>query len=156
MDAIKNMVLTAKAIHAELSNELKPPEEGLHAKTQPVINMSLVRGTRGYIERIANQVNGAYENGWYDAAAVMLRRLIETLIIEVFEKHAISDRIKNGAGDFFVSARPHHSHTRRRHMELEPKHKKRTAKAEGHRGQIRSQSALHRSPYRYRATDPGR
>lgn len=43
----------------------------------------------------------AYENGWYDACAVMIRRMIETLIIECFEKHKISERIKNGAGDFF-------------------------------------------------------
>lgn len=63
--------------------------------------MSLVRGTRGYIERIANQVNGAYANGWYDAAAVMLRRLIETLIIEAFENHHIAHKIQNTAGDFF-------------------------------------------------------
>ncbi|MFC3164989.1 DUF4145 domain-containing protein [Ciceribacter thiooxidans] len=101
MDVLKNIVLTAKAIHSELSDDLKPPEEGLPAKSQSVVNMSLVRGTRGYIERVANQVNGAYENGWYDAAAVMLRRLIETLIIEAFEKHSISDRIKNSTGDFF-------------------------------------------------------
>lgn len=101
MDAFKNIILTGKAIHAELIDDLKPPEEGLHSRTQTVVNMSLVRGTRGYVERIANQVNGAYENGWYDAAAVMLRRLIETLIIEAFEKHAIADHIKNPAGDFF-------------------------------------------------------
>ncbi|MCH6203453.1 DUF4145 domain-containing protein [Brucella ciceri] len=101
MDRLKNIVLTAKTIHSELSDDLRPPEEGLLAKSQVIINKSLVKGTRGYIERIANQVNGAYENGWYDAAAVMLRRLIETLIIEAFEKHSISDRIKNSAGDFF-------------------------------------------------------
>lgn len=101
MDSLKNIVLTAKAIHSELSDDLRPPEEGLHARTQAVINMSLVKGTRGYVERIANQINGAYENGWYDAAAVMLRRLIETLIIEAFEKHGIADRIQNSAGDFF-------------------------------------------------------
>ncbi len=100
MDAFKNIILTGKAIHSELRDDLKPPEEGLHAKTQSVVTMSLVRDTRGYIERIANQVNGAYENGWYDAAAVMLRRLMETLIIEAFEKHLIADRIKNPAGDF--------------------------------------------------------
>src|ERR1700690_1438059 len=31
----------------------------------------------------------------------MLRRLIETLIIEAFEKHSISQKIKNTEGDFF-------------------------------------------------------
>lgn len=99
--SIRNIIATAKAIHADVADQIGPPEEGLSSTTQSVIMMSLVRGTRGYIERIANQINGAYENGWYDACAVMLRRLIETLIIEAFEHHAIADRIQNGNGDFF-------------------------------------------------------
>jgi hypothetical protein len=90
----------AKAIYAELGKEMGPPEEGLLASTQPVIAMSLVRNTRGYIERVANQINGAYENGWYDACAVMIRRLIETLIIEAFEHHEIASKIQNASGDF--------------------------------------------------------
>lgn len=62
--------------------------------------MSLVRNTRGYIERVAVQVNNSYESGSYDACAVMLRRLLETLIIECFEKHSISSKIKDGNGNF--------------------------------------------------------
>src|SRR5581483_8121615 len=100
MPSMRNIVATAKAIHAEISNALGPPEDGLSATTQPVIMMSLVRGTRGYIEKVSNQINGAYENGWYDACAVMLRRLIETLIIETFEHHNIANKIQNQAGDF--------------------------------------------------------
>ncbi len=101
MSSMRNAIATAKAIHAELLTEFGPPEEGLIAKSQPVILMSLVRGTRGYIEKISNQANGAYENGWYDACAVMLRRLVETLIIETFEHHKIEHKIKNANGDFF-------------------------------------------------------
>lgn len=96
----QNVVLTAKAIHDDLVAQLGPPEEGLIATSQSVIVISLVRGTRGYIERVANQINGTYENGWYDACAVMIRRLIETLIIEAFEHHGISARIQNAGGDF--------------------------------------------------------
>jgi hypothetical protein len=95
-----NFVTTAKAIHAELADQLGPPEEGFSSNTQQVILTSLVRGTRGYIERTANQINGTYEQGWYDACAVMLRRLIETLIIEAFEHYNIADKIKNTNGDF--------------------------------------------------------
>jgi hypothetical protein len=41
------------------------------------------------------------EKGWFDACAVMMRRLIETLIIECFEKYNIAHKIKNTAtGDF--------------------------------------------------------
>ena len=98
--SVHNIVATAKAIHAELADQIGPPAEGLSSTTQPVIMMSLVRGTRGYIERVANQINGAYENGWYDACAVMLRRLIETLIIEAFEHHKIAGKIQTPQGDF--------------------------------------------------------
>lgn len=97
----RNIIATAQAIHTDLGDLLGPPEEGLASTTQPVIIMSLVRGTRGYIERVCNQINGAYENGWYDACAVMLRRLIETLIIEAFERHQIANKIQNANGDFF-------------------------------------------------------
>src|SRR5271165_3301650 len=98
--SVRNIFATAQAIHADVQTQVGPPEEGLVAETQPVIMTSLVRGTRGYIEKIANQINGTYENGWYDACAVMLRRLIETLIIEAFEHHRISNVIKNTNGDF--------------------------------------------------------
>lgn len=100
MPSVRNIIATAKAIHAELSGEIGPPEEGLLASTQPVIFMSLVRNTRGYVERVANQINGAYENGWYDACAVMIRRLVETLIVEAFEHHQIANKIQSGSGDF--------------------------------------------------------
>ncbi|KRA77135.1 hypothetical protein ASD78_05915 [Lysobacter sp. Root667] len=76
-----------------------PPEEGAPSPDDPVIYFSLVRNSRGYIERVVHQINGAYANGWYDACAVMIRRLVETLIIESFEKHGIIDKIKSPSGD---------------------------------------------------------
>lgn len=77
-----------------------PPEEGAPSVDEPVIYVSLVRNTRGYIERVVHQINGTYANGWYDACAVMIRRLVETLIIETFEEHNIAEKIKNKSGDF--------------------------------------------------------
>ncbi|HEL4163761.1 TPA: hypothetical protein UM336_001200 [Stenotrophomonas maltophilia] len=77
-----------------------PPEEGAPSPDDHVVMFSLVRNSRGYIERVVHQINGAYANGWYDACAVMIRRLVETLIIESFEKHGISDKIKGASGDF--------------------------------------------------------
>lgn len=97
----KNIFAAAQAIQADITKEIGPPEEGLLASSQQVIMTSLVRNTRGYIERISNQINGTYENGWYDACAVLLRRLMETLIIETYEAHGIANNIKNPAGDFF-------------------------------------------------------
>jgi len=97
---VRNLFLVAKAIQEEVHQSLGPPEEGLRAETHRVIPMSIVRGTRGYIEKVANQINGCYEKGWYDACAVMTRRLLETLVIEAFERHNIASRIKNAQGDF--------------------------------------------------------
>jgi hypothetical protein len=97
---VRNSFLAAKAIAEDVRRELGPPEEGLLAETQLVLPMSILRGTRGYLERVGNQINGCYEKGWYDSCAVMVRRLIETLIIESFEKHRLAASIKNGQGEF--------------------------------------------------------
>ncbi|MBM4328790.1 MAG: hypothetical protein FJ118_16705 [Deltaproteobacteria bacterium] len=62
---------------------------------------ALCAKTRGYIERVVFQINGSYEKGWFDACAVMMRRLIETLIIESFEAHGLANKIKDPVtGDF--------------------------------------------------------
>ena len=95
-----NLIAIARALQVAINAELGALPDGLPAAQNLVVPTTLVRGTRGYIERIANQANGAYENGWYDACAVMIRRLLETLIIEAFEKHTIADKIKNASGDF--------------------------------------------------------
>lgn len=96
-----NTFNAAKAIQAEVRGLIGAPEEGLIPQTNLVIPFTLVRGTRGYIEKVVNQVNGCYEHGWHDGAAVLIRRLLETLIIEAFEKHGIASKIKNPTGDFF-------------------------------------------------------
>src|SRR5690606_39642177 len=57
-------------------------------------------GTRGYIERVAEQVNGCYEYGFYDGASVLVRRLIETLLIECYRHLKIEASIKQSDGNF--------------------------------------------------------
>ena len=37
------------------------------------------KNTRGYIEAVCRELNGAFHHGYYNAAAVMLRRLLEPL-----------------------------------------------------------------------------
>lgn len=96
----RNAFNAAKAIQAQIDSQLGPPEDGRRSDKQLVLPISIVRGTRGYIERVANQVNGCYEKGWYDSSAVMIRRLLETLIIEAFEHHGLASKIQNASGDF--------------------------------------------------------
>src|SRR5258708_16477680 len=54
---------------------------------QPVIDHAsgylpepMWKNTRGYIEAVCRELNGSFHHAYYNAAAVMLRRLLETLI----------------------------------------------------------------------------
>lgn len=96
----RQLLARARRLQDELPRLPKPPEAGGEAETEPVLPFSLVRGTRGYIEKIVHQINGCHERGWYDACAVMIRRLLETLIIEAFENNHLAHQIKNASGDF--------------------------------------------------------
>lgn len=96
----KSALTIANLISQDTREWSMPPEEGGISKEQTVIIFSIVKNTRGYIERLVHQINGSYEDGWYDACAVMIRRLIETLIIEVFETYKIAPKIQNANGDF--------------------------------------------------------
>ena len=101
MIAPRKILEIAKNIQNEAPASFVPPSEGLRPQSQNVIPHAMVLGTRGYIERVVFQINGCYENGWYDACAVMMRRLVETLIIECFEARGLGDKIKNDkTGDF--------------------------------------------------------
>jgi hypothetical protein len=50
--------------------------------------------TRRYLETLVFQINGTYQFGFYDGCAVLCRRLVETLLIESFEKTGIASIIK--------------------------------------------------------------
>ena len=103
MNKLDEQILNlAKDLQQGVKGAYHPPDEGFRAESQKVIPMSVVRGTRGYIEKVANQIYGCYEKGWYDACAVMIRRLVETLLIEAFENNKIESKIKNSQGDFLV------------------------------------------------------
>ncbi len=102
MDSLaREALLLAKSLQTEAPATFVPPSEGTKPQSQPVLPHALVSGTRGYIERVVFQINGCYEKGWFDSCAVMMRRLVETLIIECFETHGIANNIKNtSTGDF--------------------------------------------------------
>lgn len=87
--------------------------EGLDTKYLPLIGekkivvegalipTEVVAGTRGYLERLVHQINASYEAGLFDAAAVLCRRLMESLIIEVYV-HAKRTHDIQGGGTFFA------------------------------------------------------
>lgn len=85
-------------MHADLLT--KPPAEGTKPATDRIIDTALVRGAPGNFVRVVDQINGTYERGWYDACAIMLRRLLEMLIIEAYVANGMKDKIKAQNGRF--------------------------------------------------------
>lgn len=91
-----------KSIQNEVAIGGIEPQEGIRPTSWKVIPYHLYRDTRGYITRVANQANCCYEYGCYEACAVMIRRLMEILIIEVFIKKGIENTIKDSDGNLFL------------------------------------------------------
>lgn len=101
VDLVGTAIDLVKKLRSDAPKSFLPPSEGTKPANEFLLPSAMVRGTRGYIEKVVNQVNGCYEKGWFDGCTVMMRRLIETLIIECFEKHQIDAKIKDAKGDFF-------------------------------------------------------
>ena len=66
------------------------------------LDESVWKGTRGYLESVCVQLNGCYSHGYHDAAAVMIRRLVETLIIEAYDYLKRDREIKDSDGNYFM------------------------------------------------------
>lgn len=90
----RRLQAAAAPLHRQLSSEITPPPD------QPVLPHSLFQGTRGYIEKVVFQINRSYTGTSYDACAVMIRRLVEVLIIEAFEYHALTAKILDANGNY--------------------------------------------------------
>jgi hypothetical protein len=71
-------------------------------RTEQVLPMDVVKKTRDNIVQIVLQANGCYENKWFDACAVMIRRLVETLIIEVYESKGRGKEITDHDNNFLM------------------------------------------------------
>ncbi|SEW45025.1 protein of unknown function [Chitinophaga sp. YR573] len=69
--------------------------------TNDYFPLAIFDNTRSHLVKIATQGCKCYDNGLYDACAVMTRKLLEVLIIETFERHKLESKIKDGRGNFF-------------------------------------------------------
>lgn len=75
-------------------------ENAVIAVSDELFPLELLKNTQFYLEKIAFQMCACYEAGLYDASLVMMRKLLETLIIECFERYGIDDEIKDNKGNF--------------------------------------------------------
>ncbi len=88
----------SKQAKDSLAKELSMPVD--IPVSSALIDLAIIEGTPYYIKGIAKQMAQCYECGFYDATLVLMRKLLETLIIESFERFGIDSTIKDSNGDF--------------------------------------------------------
>jgi len=88
------VALKAEGVDLDARRVVKPSDS--------ILPRELFSNTRGYLEKVASQINGSYDHGFYDCCAVMCRRLGETLIIEVYESQGRADEIKGADNNFLM------------------------------------------------------
>lgn len=96
---VESALSLARNLQKDINNIVGPPEEGVRIASG-IIPPSMVKGTRGYLEKLTTQINGTYKYGWYDAFLMLSRRLIETLLIETFEAKDLAEKIKDDSGNY--------------------------------------------------------
>jgi len=100
VDEAKDALALSKVVQDQADELWHPPVELERPHHEKVLPGSVFANTRSYIEKIVFQINGCYEAGCYDACSVMIRRLLETLIIEAFEHHKVVSQIQDSNGAF--------------------------------------------------------
>jgi hypothetical protein len=94
-----------KQIRLVCETEILPNVQNLTTPQQPssemVLPSAVLAKAPTYLQRSLLQANGCYERRWFDASSVMIRKLIETLIIDVYEKHGKEAEIKKD-GDYLM------------------------------------------------------
>ena len=67
-----------------------------------VLAPAVVAGAGYAIEQLITQMNGCYTQGWYDAAAVLIRKVTESLIIELYERAGRGAAIQDKHQNYFM------------------------------------------------------
>lgn len=85
----------SEKIASEVSEIIEQPV------SKNLIDLNLFLSAPYYINATVREMIHCYDNGFYDATLVLMRKLMETLIIECFERYGIEGEIKDANGVFF-------------------------------------------------------
>lgn len=78
-----------------ISGAIVPPGIDAH-----IVPTGLFENTSPYLEAMVVQINKTYQGGFYDACAVMCRRLLKCLLLLAFERAAKGEVIKDAFGEY--------------------------------------------------------
>jgi hypothetical protein len=87
------------AVRAEIDKQLEKPIE--IKASNSLYPISIFENTKGYLIQFANEACSCYDLGLYNSCLFMLRKITETLIIELYESKGIETKIKNANSDYF-------------------------------------------------------
>ena len=93
------LLANAREVQSEVDLQLGPLPDGTPSGISPVLPTSRF-GKRPYLLQVVRQINVTYSSACYDACAVLIRRLIETLLIEAYEAKQIQGQIIDANGNF--------------------------------------------------------
>lgn len=87
---------TRNIIETEIKKEFEPEA------SNNLFPLSIFDSTRGYLIAFAKEAACAYDYSLYNSCFFMLRKIIETLIIDLFERNEIENKIKNTNGNYIM------------------------------------------------------
>lgn len=99
-DALRSL---EAAIHGPAATVFSDQDAPPAPLSEPVLPKAVVTpAKKNYLINIVIQANSCYEARCHDACAVLIRKFVEILIIELYESAGKEAEIKNGAGDYFM------------------------------------------------------
>lgn len=87
------------SIKDKIDHEIDKPK--LIKESNSLFPQILFHDTRKYLIEYAKEASACYDLGLYNSCLFMLRKITETLIIELYESKNIQMKIKNGKDDYF-------------------------------------------------------
>jgi len=91
---VDEMIFKAES---DLAAELDSPQAAATLSTSaPFLPNDLIDDRHGILQKVLWEANRCYDAACYNACAAMIRRLVESLVIEAFEHQGIGNKIKQG------------------------------------------------------------
>ena len=90
--------ILSRTVENQISNTIG--EVKVNEPSGNLFPLELFNNTRTYLQKTAKQAILCYDYQIYDACLVMIRRLIETLIIELYERFEIKEQIQDAKGNY--------------------------------------------------------
>lgn len=87
---------TKKSINALLNNEQQPEA------SNNLYPLSIFENTRGYLIAFGHEAAVCYDTRLYNSCFFMLRKILEVLIIDIYERHKVENEIKNNQGNYVM------------------------------------------------------